>query len=158
MLGCSFLETPHFEGHPLKYFSILSKPQPNLNTRLGLSIKWLHNAQSPHHRNSISAIFKLLLTRFWWKFKGRFLWTYSNCQGDICPRNICPRDICPYQEYLSCYWPDIDETLQVGSWKHLEQIPTIKLTFVKATFVLVISIRIRNISAVTDLILMKLQM
>ena len=67
------------------------------------------------------AISQLLLTRFWWNFKGRFLWTFrtdSNCQGDICPRNICPRDICPYQEYLSCYWPDFDETLQVGSWEH----------------------------------------
>jgi len=78
------------------------------------------------------AISQLLLTRFWWNFKGRFLWTFrtdSNCQGDICPRNICPRDICPYQEYLSCYWPDFDETLQVGSWEHLEKIPTVTVTF-----------------------------
>ena len=33
-------------------------------------------------------------------------------QGDICPGNICPGDICPYQEYLSCKWPDFDETLK----------------------------------------------
>ena len=62
-------------------------------------------ASPPHHRNSISAISQLLLTRFWWNFKGRFLWTFrtdSNCHGDICPRNICPCNICPYQEYLSC--------------------------------------------------------
>ena len=81
---------------------------------------------------SISAISQLLLTRFWWNFKGRFLGTSrtdSNCQGDICPCNICPRDICPYQEYLSCYWPDFDETLKVGSWEHLEQIPTVTVTF-----------------------------
>ena len=106
-----------------------------------------------HHRNSMSAISQLLLTRFWWNFKGWFLWTfraYSNCQGDICPSNICPRDICPYQEYLSCYWPDFDETLQVGSWEHLEQIPTVTVTFVQATFVLVTFVHIRNISAVTD--------
>jgi len=25
-------------------------------------------------------------------------------------------------QYLSCYWPDFDETLNVGSWEHLEQI------------------------------------
>ena len=84
------------------------------------------------------AISQLLLTRFWWNFKGRFLWTFrtdSNCQGDICPHNICPRNICPYQEYLSCYWPDFDETLQVGSWEHLEKIPTITVTFVEAAFV-----------------------
>ena len=104
---------------------------------------------------SISGISRLLLTRFWWIFKGRFLWTfrtYSNCQGDICPRNICPRDICPYQEYLSCYWPDFDETLQVGSWEHLEQIPSVTVTFVQAIFVLVTFVHIRNISAVTVLL------
>ena len=71
--------------------------------------------------------------------------TDSNCYGDICPGNICP-----YQKYLSCYWPDFDETLKVDSWEHIEQIPTIKLTYVKATFVLVTSVHIRNISPVTD--------
>ena len=30
----------------------------------------------------------------------------------ICPGDICPGDICPYQEYLSCYWPDFDQTLK----------------------------------------------
>ena len=39
----------------------------------------------------------------------------------------------------------------VGSYEHLEQIPTVWVTFVHATFV-----HIRNISAVTDPILMKL--
>ena len=66
--------------------------------------------------------FQLLLTWFWWNFKGKFLGpslTDANHQGDICPSNICP-----YQEYLSCYWPIFDETLQVASWEHLEQIPT----------------------------------
>ena len=132
----------------------LSKPQPNLNTRLGLTIKWLCTPTT-HHRNSMSAISQLLLNGFWWNFQGRFLGTFrtdSNCQGDICPRNICPRDICPYQEYLSCYWPDFDETLQVGSWEHLEQIPTVTVTFVQATFVLVTFVHIRNISLVTDTI------
>ena len=48
------------------------------------------------------------------------------------------------QQYLSCYGPDFDGTLQVGSWEHLEQIPTVTVTFVQAifvqaTFVLVIS-------------------
>ena len=31
--------------------------------------------------------------------------------------------------------PNFDETLKVPFWEHLEQIPTIKLTFVQATFV-----------------------
>ena len=86
------------------------------------------------------------------------LWTFrtdSNCQGDICQRNICPRDISPYQEYISCYWPDFDETLQVGSWEHLEKIPTVTVTFVQAIFVQAF-VHIRNISAVTDTIWTKL--
>ena len=29
---------------------------------------------------------------------------------DICPWNICPGYICPYQQYLSCYWPNFDQT------------------------------------------------
>ena len=58
---------------------------------------------------------------FWWSqeptFKSRLLgpsWTDSNCQGDICPGNICPGDICPYQEYLSCYRVNFDQTLMLG--------------------------------------------
>ena len=63
-----------------------------------------------------------------------------------------------YQQYLSCYWPDFDETLKVASWEHLEQIPTLTVIFVQAIFVqatlfLVTFVHIRNISAViTDTI------
>ena len=77
---------------------------------------------------SISSISQLLQVRFWPNFKGRFLgpiWTYSNFQNDICSGNICPCDIYPYQEYLSCHKPDFDQTLKVGSWDHLEHIPTV---------------------------------
>ena len=56
-----------------------------------------------------------------------------------------------YWQYLSCFWPDFDQTLKVGSWDPFEQFPTVTLTFVKATFV-----HIRNISAVTDRIMTKL--
>ena len=52
--------------------------------------------------------------------------------------------------------PDFDETLKIGSWEHLEQIPIVTLTFVQATFVLVTFVHIRNISAVTDMIWTKL--
>ena len=55
----------------------------------------------------------------------RLVWEVPNCPGDICP----------YLEYLSCYLSDFDETLNVAFWEHLVQISTIKLTFVKATFV-----------------------
>ena len=61
----------------------------------------------------------------------------------------------------ACY-----ETLNVGSWELLEQIPTVMVTFVQATFVqatfvqatfvLVTFVHIGNISAVTDPIVMKL--
>ena len=60
------------------------------------------------------------------------------------------------QQYLSCYCPDFDETLKLGSWEHLEQIPAVTVTFLQATFVKAISIHIKNISTVTDPILMKL--
>ena len=76
----------------------------------------------------------------------RVVWEVPNCPGDICP----------YLEYLSCYLPDFDETLNVASLEHLVQIPTINLTFVKATFVLGTFVHIRNISVITDQILMKL--
>ena len=56
--------------------------------------------------------------------------------------------------YLSCYWPDFDQTLKVGSREHLKGIPTV--TFVKATFVLATFVYIRNISAAADPILTKL--
>ena len=100
-----------------------------------------------HHTNSTSALSQLLLTWFWWNFKGRFLWTFrtdSNSHGDICRGNICPGDICPYQEYLSSNCPDFDETLKIGSWEHLEQIPTVMVTFVDATFVQATSVHSRK--------------
>ena len=62
---------------------------------------------------SISAISQLLITWFWPNFKGRFLgpsWTDSNYHGDICRGNIFHGDICPYQEYISCYWQNFQQT------------------------------------------------
>ena len=75
-----------------------------------------------------------------WEMLARPVWEVPNCPGDICP----------YLEYLSCYLPDFDETLNVASWEHLEHSLGIKLTFVKATLVLGTFSHIRNISAVTD--------
>ena len=82
--------------------------------------------------------------------------TDSNFHSEIWPGNIRPGDICPYQKYLSCYWPNFDETLKVTSWEHLKKIQTIKMAFVQATLVQATSVHIRNILAVTDPILMKL--
>ena len=58
-------------------------------------------------------------------------------------------------KYLSCYWPDFDQTLNLSSWDYLELISTVAVTFVQATFVLATFVHIRNISAVTDPILIK---
>ena len=103
-----------------------TQPQLNLTEpKFGFYMKrtWHLHYQQPihpsttHHTNSMSAISQLLLARFWPNFKGRFLGlslTDPNCHDDICPSNICPCDICPYQEYLSCYWSDFDQTLEVG--------------------------------------------
>ena len=59
------------------------------------------------------------------------------------------------QQYLSCYWPDLDETLNIGSWKHIQQITTVTTTFVQATFVLGTFVHISNISAFTDQVMTK---
>jgi len=95
-------------------------PNLTLTQRLGFTWKWLY---TPTHRNSKSAIYQLLLTKFWWNFKGRFLGTSrtdSNWHGTIYPGNICLGNICPYQEYFSCYWTNFDETFKVASREHLE--------------------------------------
>ena len=65
-------------------------------------------------------------------------------------------DICPYQQYLSCYWPDLDQTLNKGFWEQIQQITTVPTTFVQATFVLGTFVHISNISAVTGPIWIKL--
>ena len=61
-----------------------------------------------------------------------------------------------FQEYLSYYKSNFDETLKVGSWDHLENIPTVTVTFGQATFVLATFVHISNISAITDSILTKI--
>ena len=60
------------------------------------------------------------------------------------------------QQYLSCYLTDFDQTLKEGYWDTLEQTPTAIMIFVQATFVLTIFVHIKNISAVTDPIFIKL--
>ena len=66
--------------------------------------------------------------------------------GDFSPGNIGPGDICPYPQYLSCWWPDLDQTLKKGSWEHIQQIKTGTTIFVQATFVLGTFVHISNIS------------
>ena len=58
---------------------------------------------------------------------------YRQGQGKV-NANICPGDICPHQQYLSCYWFDLDETLNL----------------VQVTYALVTFVHISNISAVTN--------
>ena len=50
---------------------------------------------------------------------------------DICPFNNCPCDTCLHQEYLSCHWPDLHQTLKVGPWNNLEDIPFMTVKFAK---------------------------
>ena len=75
------------------------------------------------------------------------------------------------QPIVGCYWPDFDQTLKVGSWEHLEHIPTVMVTFVQAAFVQATFVQaafvqatfvppkfvhIGNVLSVTDLTLSKL--
>ena len=112
------------------------------------------------HISNISAISQLLLVRFWPNFTCRFpgpLWTYSNCHNDICPGNICPCNICPYKEYLSCYWPNFDQTLKVGSWDHLKHIPTVTEKKMYGNLSMQhLSLRHLSISAIFQLLLIRL--
>ena len=128
----------------IRSFFCSAWPRLKLNTKIGL--------HTTHHTNSQAAISQLLLARFGSNFKQRVLGTYTtdyNCHHDICPGNICPGDIYPYQQYLRCYWPDLDQTLNKGFWEHIQQIRTVTTTFVQATFVLGAFVHISNISVVT---------
>ena len=130
----------------------------NITNRLQLSPRHLSRQHLSWKHLTISAISQLLLDRFGSNFRQRVLGTFTtdyNCHHDICPCNICPGDICPYQQYLSCYWPDLDQTLSKGSWEHIQQITTVTTTFVQATFVLGTFVHISNISAVTGPIWIK---
>ena len=51
---------------------------------------------------------------------------------------------------------NFDQTLNMGFWENLEQIPTVTVKFVKATIVLATFVHIRSISTVTDSIWTKL--
>ena len=104
-------------------YIVKTPPQPQLNLTL-IQVWVLPENELAHHppptttttENSMPAISQLLVAQFWPNLKGRFLgpyWTDFNCHDDICPGNICPGDICPYQEHLSRYWPDFDQTLKV---------------------------------------------
>ena len=103
--------------------------------------------KNKYNKNNPRQISQQLLTLFWPNFKNRFLGTSrtdSNSHSVICPCNICPCNICPcnicpcniypYQEYLSYYWLNFDQTLKVGSWEHPETVPTVMVTFVQATY------------------------
>ena len=82
-----------------------------------------------------SLVSQLLLTQFRPNFEGRFLGPFSRdsyCNSDICPSKICPGDICSFQKYLSYYWFDFDQTLNVGSWDHLTDV-NCQVTFFQAT-------------------------
>ena len=47
-----------------------------------------------------------------------------------------------------------DQTLKIGSLNHLEQIPSVTVTYVHATFVYVTFVHIRNISTCTEFFLL----
>ena len=50
------------------------------------------------------------------------------------------------QLYFRCYWPDFNQTLNKGSWEHIQQIKTVTTTFVIAKLVLETIVHITNIS------------
>ena len=137
----SYVYLDNFFPFPVILFYCSAWPRLKLNTKIGLHT----THHPPPHKllgSNISAVTGLI-----WIFKQRVLGTYTtdyNCHHDICPGNICPGDICPYQQYLTCYWPDLDQTLNKGSWEHIQQITTVTTTLVHATFVLGTFVHIRK--------------
>ena len=74
----------------------------------------------------------------------------GNHQSDICAIEHLFKYLFTFKElldeqYLSCYRPVFDQILKVGSWEHQEQILTVRLTFVQATFVLETFVHVGNI-------------
>ena len=59
-------------------------------------------------------------------------------------------------QYFSCYWPNFNETLNIGSWEHSEQVPPVTVTFVQKYLSWGYLSYIWNISDVTDPMLTKL--
>ena len=79
---------------------------------LGVGFTFPSNNNNNKNKNP-HLISQLLLPRFWPNFKSMYLGTSRTdfiCHGDICPGNISPGDICTYQQYLSSYWPNFDQT------------------------------------------------
>ena len=62
------------------------------------------------------------------QIKGKFLGTSKT------DSNICPSNICLYPVYLSCYWPNSDQTLNIDSFAHHYQMPAVTVTFIQATY------------------------
>ena len=90
----------------------------NIYNRFQMSLWHLSRQHLSRWHLSISGISQLLHTRFWWNLRGSILEssrTDSYYQVDIFPGNISPGDICPYQEYLSYYWLNFDQTLKIDS-------------------------------------------
>ena len=70
--------------------------------------------------------------------------------------DICPCNICPYQDYISCYWLDCNQTSKQAFWDHLKQMSTVMVKFVHGTFDLATFVHISNISILTKLFLPKI--
>ena len=95
-----------------------------------------------------------LLTRFWPNFKVYCsAWPRLKMTTKIGLHTITTHPHHPPHKLLdsniSCYWPNFDQTLDIGPWEHLQQIPAVTVTFFQATFVLAILVHISNISATT---------
>ena len=132
---------------------LLTRFWPNFKSRFlnWFQLSWQHLSRQ---HLSISGISQLLLPRFWPNFKSRFLgpsWTVPTVMVTCVQATFVLATFVHNQEYLSCYWPNFDQTSKVDCWDHLEMIPTVMAPFVQAIFV-----HIRNISAVIDPILAKL--
>ena len=56
---------------------------------------------------------------------GAMDWHYSD---HIPPTHPPYQQLMFRQQYLSCYWPDLDQTLNKGSWEHIQQKTTVQIS------------------------------
>ena len=84
-------------------------------------------------------------TLFWYLYRYCSAWLRLTLNTEIGLHTTTIQTL--RQQYLSSYWPDFEQTSNVGSWEHLKQISNVTMTFVQVTYVLATFAHISNISA-----------
>ena len=111
VLFCRFLNNNNDNNMRANLPFLFVKTPTNIK-KLNLTWKWLNTSCYWYDLNQLQS------------YLSGTIFNDVNFQWDIC------------MQYLSCYQTDFDQTLKVGFWCHLYQMPNVKVTLVQATFFL----------------------